>query len=103
MTRKDAAPQAEGSAGVSGFAHPGPVSESWVISTVRRHPTEAFFCLAFSFSWGYWIPVALTGGRLSHFPGLLGPMLAAFVVTTLTKGGAGMKELWARMICWRVA
>jgi len=49
-------------------------------AVIRRHPLPAFFVLAYLFSWSYWIPLALAGGEGSHIPGLLGPMLAAFVV-----------------------
>lgn len=71
-------------------------------AAVRRHPVGAFVFFAFAYSWGYWIPVALTGGKLSHFPGLLGPMLAAFTVAAVTNGVAGPRDLLARMGRWRV-
>jgi uncharacterized protein len=74
-----------------------------LVATVRRHPLGAFFLLAFAVTWGYWIPVALTGGSLSHFPGLLGPLAAAFLVAAIHQGGAGTKDLLARMVRWRVA
>lgn len=69
---------------------------------LRRHPLGTFFLLAYVFSWSYWIPVALAGGHLSHFPGLLGPMLAAFVVSFVVESGAGVRSLLARMFRWRV-
>jgi membrane protease YdiL (CAAX protease family) len=69
---------------------------------VRRHPLAAFFVLAYACSWAYWLPVALTGGHLSHFPGLLGPMLSALLVTATLRGWAGVRELLSRMGRWRV-
>ncbi|HZD70354.1 MAG TPA: nitroreductase family deazaflavin-dependent oxidoreductase [Actinomycetes bacterium] len=71
-------------------------------AAARRHPLAAFFVLAFAFSWGYWIPVAAAGGRLSHFPGLLGPMLAGLVVGAIVRGRAGSQDLLTRMTRWRV-
>lgn len=72
------------------------------LALIRRHPLGAFFLLAYAFSWAYWLPVAVAGGHLSHFPGLLGPMLAAFTVASVCEGRSGMRDLWARMFLWRV-
>jgi membrane protease YdiL (CAAX protease family) len=71
-------------------------------AAVRRHPLGAYFLLAFTLSWGYWVPAALAGGEASHFPGLLGPMLAALLVTGIVQGRAGLRDLLARMARWRV-
>jgi uncharacterized protein len=57
----------------------------------------AFFFLAFLLSWSWWVPVALTGGTASHFPGLLGPVLAAVVVTAVTGGRPGLRRLRGRV------
>ena len=69
---------------------------------IRQRPLRAFFVLAYLFSWSYWVPLALNGGNGSHFPGLLGPMLAAFTVTSITLGRAGVGDLLRRMARWRV-
>lgn len=64
-----------------------------------RHPLAAYFALAYALSWAQWIPLALRGARVApgapvtHFPGLLGPALAAFLVTALTGGGQGVRSL----------
>jgi membrane protease YdiL (CAAX protease family) len=73
-----------------------------VLAAVRRRPLAAFFVLAYLISWGYWVPVAAAGGHLSHFPGLLGPMLAAFAVSAVVTGRAGVADLLRRMARWRV-
>jgi hypothetical protein len=39
---------------------------------VRDRQLVAFVLLAVGLSWAWWVPVALTGGTASHFPGLLG-------------------------------
>jgi uncharacterized protein len=69
---------------------------------VRRHPLGAFYAVTFLLSWGYWVPDAISGGHLSHTPGLMGPMLAAVVVTGLVEGTAGLRDLGSRMTRWRV-
>lgn len=60
------------------------------------HPTAtlvAFFGLAYAISWSYWIPLALSGavvrqgsGSPTQLPGLLGPALAAIIVTAAIAG-----------------
>lgn len=67
------------------------------MGAIRRHPLGSFYALTFLISWAYWIPDAISGGYLSHTPGLLGPMLSAFVVTAITQGSAGLRDLAARM------
>lgn len=73
-----------------------------IVATIRRHPLGSFFALTFAISWGYWIPAAIEGGHLSHFPGLLGPMLSAFAITGISLGRRGSMDLLARMFRWRV-
>jgi hypothetical protein len=72
------------------------------MQAIRRHPLAAFYGITFGVSWGYWITDALAGGRWSHAPGLVGPMIAAIVVTGLTEGSVGLRGLGRRMLRWRV-
>jgi uncharacterized protein len=53
----------------------------------------SYVVLAVVLSWAWWVPVALTGGTASHFPGLLGPLLAAVLVTVVTEGRPGLRRL----------
>jgi CAAX protease family protein len=59
-----------------------------------------FFVLAFGFSWGN---VLLTAAWPS-FPFLFpyGPLLAALIMATATRGAEGLKELASRCLRWRV-
>ena len=72
-----------------------------LISIVRKHPVVSFFVIAYGLSWAYWIPLAIArvhvspGSRVTHFPGLLGPALAAFIVTGLTDGMRGILGLFS--------
>lgn len=46
--------------------------------------------------------MAVVAPHLSHFPGLLGPMLVAVVVTSIQDGTVGLRDLLARVVRWRV-
>jgi uncharacterized protein len=68
-----------------------------------------FTALAYLFSWMWWIPMAVSGtvvepgqGWPTHLPGLLGPALAAVLVTAVADGRPGLADLWARIVRWRV-
>jgi membrane protease YdiL (CAAX protease family) len=69
----------------------------------RRHPILIYVFLTYALSWAYWIPLALSGavvtpgGSVSHFPGLLGPAVAAFLTTALISGGTGVRALARRL------
>ena len=88
---------------------------------VRRHPLTAFFTLALGLSWLAWTPWVLSRDGLGvldlSFPSVLGttqltgmlpgaylgPLGAAFVVTALTTGRAGLRTWVGRLLRWRVA
>lgn len=71
---------------------------------VRRHPVLAYVVIAYAVSWAAWTPLLLRGalvtpgGSVSHFPGFLGPVLAAFVVSALTDGAGGVRRLLRRLV-----
>jgi membrane protease YdiL (CAAX protease family) len=69
----------------------------------------AFFALAYALSWSWAIPLAAVHlvvrqgqGWPTHFPALLGPAIAAVVVTAWTMGRPGVRDLLARIARWRV-
>lgn len=69
----------------------------------------AFVVLAYALSWAWWVPMVLTGtvvepgqGWPTHLPGLLGPAIAAVIVTAATERGPGLRGLWSRVSRWRV-
>ena len=59
---------------------------------IRAHPLLAFVGLSYALSGGYWLPQVLTvqvvrlGSSVTQFPGLLGPMIAALLITSVTRG-----------------
>ncbi|MFG1928651.1 hypothetical protein [Cryptosporangium sp. NPDC048952] len=77
---------------------------------VRRFPVLSFFTLAFGLSWVAWtpyvfgntglgvepdfhLPTGPAGQLVGMLPGAyLGPLTAAFVVTALTEGRAGLRS-----------
>jgi membrane protease YdiL (CAAX protease family) len=63
----------------------------------------SFYLLTLTLSWGYWLTLLAKGLRvapdsIAHFPGLLGPMLAAIAVTAVIGGRKALRELFARMV-----
>jgi membrane protease YdiL (CAAX protease family) len=77
---------------------------------VRKHPLVAYFGLAYAITWIIHIPLALSAQGLLyitlpagvHFLGAYGPMLAAFIVTGMTQGTPGLRDLLDRMSRWQV-
>ena len=69
----------------------------------------AYVALTFGLAWSWWVPMAVRGdvidpgqGWPTHLPGLLAPAISAVVVTAAVSGRAGLRELWSRVIRWRV-
>jgi membrane protease YdiL (CAAX protease family) len=80
----------------------------------RRRPHNAtsvvgFTALAYGFSWAWLIPLAVTGlvvtaglGWPTHLPALMGPLLAAFVMTARQQGRRGVRDLVRRLFLVKV-
>jgi uncharacterized protein len=83
---------------------------SQIATFARKHSLILFFILAYIISWLVWLSqVASVQGYLDrpvspylHLLGGLGPMLAALIVTSLSAGKAGLREIAARMSRWQV-
>ncbi len=73
---------------------------------VRLHPVASFFGFALALSWSYWLALLCLGvevgpqSQATHFPGLLGPLLAALAVTGLESGTAGVRAQLRRTLRW---
>jgi membrane protease YdiL (CAAX protease family) len=71
---------------------------------LQERQLALFVLIAYAVSWADWLPMALRGasvtpgGPETHFPGLLGPALAAFTVVAITDGWAGIGNLAQRLI-----
>src|SRR5215207_1689298 len=70
------------------------------MSLIRGHPLVAFFALAYALTWWASILYAVYPNPFPVFP--YGPFLAALIVTGLTLGKGGVKELLSRLVKWRV-
>jgi membrane protease YdiL (CAAX protease family) len=76
----------------------------------KKYALPIFFLLAYLFTWSNWLPQALTSrGIVSmQVPGFLtllagyGPALAAIIVASLAYGRQGLRELFGRLLRWRV-
>lgn len=76
----------------------------------KRNPVMIFFLLAYSITWAFHIPRALSARGIIvsdvpewfHFLGAYGPMVSAFLVLGITKGANGLRDLVSRMTRWRI-
>jgi membrane protease YdiL (CAAX protease family) len=91
-----------------------------VLCAVKRHPLIAYFLLSYTLTWLAWLPYVLSEHGLGLLPlrmpellgssqtsgvlpgAYLGPVTAAFVVTALVDGRAGLRRWAARLVRWRV-
>jgi membrane protease YdiL (CAAX protease family) len=77
---------------------------------IKKYALVIFFLLAFLFTWSNWLPQALNsrGVTSAQVPGFLtllagyGPALAAILVASLAYGRQGLRELFGRLLRWRV-
>jgi membrane protease YdiL (CAAX protease family) len=83
-------------------------------SAVMRHPLGSYLLLAFVIAWLFWVPLAwllregaaAPGSALAvalQTLGVTGPLIAAIVVTGLTRGKTGVRRLLGGLRRWRVA
>jgi len=82
-----------------------------LVQFMRQHPLLCYFLIAYAFSWAYELIVwgilhAPTSWPWSVLVNLamtlLGPTLAAFLMTAVTQGRAGIRQLLRRLVLWRV-
>lgn len=77
---------------------------------LRKYALVIFFVLAYLFTWSNWLSQALTSRGMASIqvPGFLtliagyGPALAAIIVASLAYGRQGLRELFGRLLRWRV-
>jgi uncharacterized protein len=79
---------------------------------LKRRPLLAFFAIAFAFTWLFWIPCALASQGLITLPvdpvvfhmlGAFGPCVAAVALAAIGAGKAGIRQLIAPLLRWRVS
>ncbi len=81
---------------------------------IKRHPVAIYYAFVFAISWGGILILAGPGGIpgtaaqvQTLFPFMLlvlfaGPSVASILLTGLIDGRAGLRELRARLLRWRV-
>src|SRR5512134_3117731 len=77
---------------------------------IKKYALVIFFLLAYLFTWSNWLPQALTSRGIASIqvPGFLsllagyGPALAAMIVASLAYGRQGLREVFGRLLRWRV-
>jgi membrane protease YdiL (CAAX protease family) len=88
---------------------PDAAARGRIRAAVVRHPVASFVLLAFVFSWSAWLPlladrqdwVEWSASTYLHLLGGLGPLVAAVVVTALSRGREGLRSLWNQATAWR--
>lgn len=81
-----------------------------MLDWIRKNSLIAYFIIAYLISWSIEIPLALSAQKLIgppfpsgvHYFASFGPMLSAVLVTAMTQGGIGVKDLLSRLLRWRV-
>src|SRR3712207_3354740 len=77
---------------------------------VKQHAIVIFFGLAFAFTWANWVTRALASRHLvtvsiPEFVTIVagyGPALAAIIVTAVVHSRPGLRQLFGRLVRWRV-
>ena len=98
---------------IAGHQHP-PWIAPLSLGFIQRRPVLTYFVLAFALSWGGVLVVVGPGGipatseqsqrlfPIAFLAMLIGPSVAGLVMTGLVDGKAGFRELWTRLVRWRV-
>ncbi|MBK6644251.1 MAG: CPBP family intramembrane metalloprotease [Anaerolineales bacterium] len=77
----------------------------------KPHSLTVFFALSFLISWMVWVPASLASHNLISFKidptlsgslGAIGPSLAALITIAIYDGGTGFRDLFGRLLTWRV-
>lgn len=70
------------------------------LNSLKRYDLTVFLILAFALSWSIWPLVLLNPESVPMIP--YGPIIAVFIVLALTRGWAGVRDLLASIVRWRV-
>src|SRR5512139_2023160 len=81
-----------------------------MLNQAKQHPLISYLILTLAISWSIELPlVASAQGWITtpvpfaiHYLASFGPLLAALMMTWVTGGADGLKELWGRITKWRV-
>ena len=93
-----------------------PTPSSSLKRLINRHPLVAFWVLLYAGVWLVYLPLVLSQDGIGLLPfsmpfpvllfnlpaSLAGPTLAAFILTAVTSGKPGVRQLLRRIVHWRV-
>ena len=79
-------------------------------SWLKRHSIVAYFVLAYAITWTIWLPIVASAQGwvqwnvpyMLYYFGSFGPLIAALIVTALTEGKTGIRQLIRRIVKWRL-
>jgi len=79
-------------------------------SWLGRNSISVYFILTYAISWTVWFPIVLSAQGLVdwqvpyalYYLGSFGPMVSALIITALTVGRQGLRDLLGRLLKWRV-
>jgi membrane protease YdiL (CAAX protease family) len=77
---------------------------------MKRNPVISYFIIAYAVSWSFEIPLALSYQHIIsvqipmwlHYFAALGPFSAALIMTFLSEGRSGLRNLVVRIFKWRI-
>lgn len=77
---------------------------------LKRNALVMYFILAYAISWAIYIPLVFVRQGWTdiqipyslHYFASFGPMFAGIIMTAIINGKDGLRELWSRIIKWRV-
>lgn len=78
-----------------------------LMERMKQHPLVAFFVLAYAISWIVLLPLGILGEAATSFALILvivsafGPAVAAWIVTRVVEGRAGVRRWISRLFRWR--
>lgn len=81
-----------------------------ISSWLKRNSLVLYFILAYGISWAFMLPVAASAQGLLRPPvpyalyylASMGPMASALIVTAMTEGRKGLRDLLGGLLKWRV-
>lgn len=81
-----------------------------MLNSLKRNAVTGYFLLAILFSWSIYIPLVFVRQGWTdmqipysiHYFASFGPMLAGIIMTAIANGKEGLRELWSRIVKWRV-
>lgn len=81
-----------------------------MIALIKRNPLVSYFVITYLISWTIWSPIVASAQGWAgwdvpyalYYFGSFGPLLSALMITALTEGRTGIRNLLSRVFKWRV-